>query len=490
MRVRRLRAKVAFALALAVVALATCELAHAAPTEESAEPLYTLEVDSDQPDVLSFEAVSARISSDLGAIVVRGTEELHPQRARIVLRYRGGQLMVRAVHADGSSLERTVQPEGDGAAVQREAVLLASNLARDEAREIIDALATKAPPPPAPPAPSEPKKPAQEAVDEGEVPLSLALLYPVATNWGRPHVRSYFDLSLLAGHVGTVTGAQIGSAVVIASRGLAGGQIAGFGAWAGARGAAGTQISAFGNGTSGSLTGLQIAGFGNYVGARADGVQIAAGVNAVRKDARGLMISGGANVASRRLAGAQLSSINVAESVNGAQVGLVNVARKVEGVQLGVINVVDEIDGPAIGVVSIVRHGIHPLVWGSNLHYMNAGVKFATRYLYTIAAFTYGTLETKLDPAFGATFALGTNVPIGALTGLGGLDVDAQAAITSVSPEAPAGQQNTWLAGHVLPGYAFARHLRVFAGGGVRFPLAVDQGRDVPRPEVLAGVQF
>jgi hypothetical protein len=38
--------------------------------------------------------------------------------------------------------------------------------------------------------------------------------------------------------------------------------------------------------------------------------------------------------------------------------------------------------------------------------------------------------------------------------------------------------------------YSFAPHLRAFAGGGVRLPVSVEVGRDVTRPEVLAGFQF
>lgn len=525
---RRLRRALLIALAFGVVASATCELAHAAPTEASGEPLYTLEVDSDEPDVVSFEALSARISSDLGSIVVRGSASVHPQRAQIVMRYRGGQLMVRAVHADGSTVERTVTTEGDGAAVQREAVLLASNLARDEAREIIDALATK--PKPEPPKteeapPKKPDKPAPAEADDGEVPVSAALLYPLATNAGRPHVTTHFDVSALFAHVGLVRGAQIGGAVVWASRGLSGVQVSGFGNWAGARGVSGVQVSGFANGTTGAVTGVQVSGFGNWTdgdlrgaavsgganvvggsargwltsgGANvvlrdAKGVFVAGGANVTEKDAVGLLVAGGANVTSGEVDGAMIAgAANVAGTVNGLQLSAVNVARKVKGVQLGVINIVDDLDGVALGVVSISRHGVHPVVWGSNLHYMNAGVKFATKYIYTTTALTYGTLETKLDPVIGTTFALGGTVPIGRLTGgaLGGLDTDLQAMVTTVSPEEDTRQQNTWLGGHVLPGYNFARHLRVFAGAGARFPLNVDQGRSVVRPEVMAGVQF
>ncbi|MBX3193441.1 MAG: hypothetical protein KF819_41045, partial [Labilithrix sp.] len=85
------RGKTAVAILSALALGAACEIAHAQPAPPSAAaeaaPAYTLEVDSDAPDVLSFEALAARIGSDLGGAVARpGAAE--PSRAAIAIRYR------------------------------------------------------------------------------------------------------------------------------------------------------------------------------------------------------------------------------------------------------------------------------------------------------------------------------------------------------------------------------------------------------------------
>jgi hypothetical protein len=132
------------------------------------------------------------------------------------------------------------------------------------------------------------------------------------------------------------------------------------------------------------------------------------------------------------------------------------------------------------------ERSIHPIVWTSNLEYMNAGVKFSTKYVYTMAAVHYGPREGDLDTV-GTTAALGGHIPLPA-----GFDVEVQGSVTHLVPR-PSQKQingNLWIAPQVIGGYSFASHLRVFAGGGVRLPGFVDLGRDVIRPEVLAGVQF
>lgn len=487
--------KAAVAIIAALAIDAACQVAHAQPSptpsvEPSDAPEYTLEVDSDEPDVISFEALAARIGSDLGGAVSR-PGALPASRVAIAVRFRGRELVVRAVHAGGRTLERTVKAEGDAAAIQREAVLLAGNLARNEAREILDALAARAPGPapkaePARPAPAPPPK-APPAPDEGELPVTAALLYPLATNFGRPNVASWFDLSLLYGRVGTAN-VQLGSGVVYASREVLGTQI---GSLALAEKVNGAQISASANLVFADVTGASIAGAANVAQGAVRGAQISGGTNVARGSVIGAQITGGANIATHDLTGAQFGVVNVAESVDGVQAGVVNVARKVRGAQLGLINVVDEIDGTSLGLVSISRHGVHPIVWGSNLQYFNVGVKFSTKYVYTITAFHYGTPETEFGKlALGTTAALGGHIPLDAL--VAGLDLEVQSAITNMAPrpsEKPE-EANTWVSSQIVPGYNIAPHLRVFAGGGARFPISVEVGRPVVRPEVLAGVQF
>lgn len=422
-----------FAVLLALAIAGACELAHAdepAALADASAPPYTLEVDSDAPEVLSYDAIAPRVASDLGA-PVGPPGARSPSRAALVVHYRAADrsLTVRASHAGGRVLERTVRAEGDPADVQREAALLAGNLARDEARELLDALtAGPAPPAPAPsppptaapPPPAAPRPAPQPPRTDGEAIASAALVYPIATNIGHPRVASWVDLSLGFGRVGGVRALQLGAAATYASE---------------------------------------------YV----HGAQIAGGVTLTRE-----------------LRGLQLAPVNIAEDVEGAQVGVVNVARRVKGAQVGVVNIAEDVDGAAVGLVSVNRSGLHPIAWSSNLSYVNAGIKLSTKYVYTVIAAHYGTLETQLDPRIGTTAALGVHVPVA-----GPFDVEAEGAFSNINPEGlSAKQNNTWFHARVLPGWSFASHFRIFAGGGFRAPIDVDVGKSVFRPEFMGGVQF
>jgi hypothetical protein len=485
-----------------------CELAHAEephPTHDNAErvPSYTLDVDSDAPDVVSFEALAVRIGADLGAHVVR-PGAIRASRAAITIRYRDGKLVVRADHADGRSVERSIVTEGDDATIQHDAVLLASNLARDEASEILDTLIarrtsmtaiTERKPSAASEAPET--KPGR---DEGHHPVTASLFFPLATNFERPNTRSNLHLSLLYGRVGASSGVMLGGAVLYASRRSTGVQMGGVAA-ASDGPVAGAQLSGAINYAKGDVAGLMMAGAVNVTSGRLDGaqlvgavniadggagVQASGGLNLTLEDTSGAQIAGGANIATRSFEGAQIASINIAESVSGTQLGVINIARKVRGTQLGIVNIAEEVDGAAIGVVSVSKGGIHPIVWGSNLQYMNAGIKFATKHAYTLAAVHYGTIEGNFDNV-GVTAAIGGHVTLPAH-----FDIELQGSTTHLVPRPSQSTKsgNVWVAPQVIAGYSFAPHLRVFAGGGIRFPLSVDLGRDVRRPEVLAGIQF
>lgn len=467
--------------------------------ERAPLPAYTLDVESDEPSAVSFELLAPRIGADLGSPVVRSAAGAPPPaRAAITVRLRARELTVRAVHSGGRVLERTVKAEGDDEAIQREAVLLAGNLARDEAREILDALATRAPAPveaarpPAPtPPPPAPRRDPEAPATDGEVVASAAIVYPLATNAGRPHVGTWADLSLLYSHVGAVRAFQGGSGVVHASRGATGAQLAA-GAAITQGSLAGVQASTVVNITTEDVRGVQLTSGGNIAGGGVTGVRLSGAFNVTRGAMKGVDLSGGANVATHEVAGAQIAPVNVAESVDGMQLGVVNIGRRVRGTQLGIVNIADEVDGAALGIISISRHGVHPIAWASNLHYTNVGVKFATKYVYTITALQYGTLEGGFGTSgVGSTVALGGHIPV-PLLGPDSFDVEVEAAYSNITPDPGKDDRatNQWIAGHGIVGYSFFRHLRVFAGGGVRAPISVDMGREVVRPEVQGGVQF
>lgn len=419
----------------------------ARPVLAQKEDGCSLSVDSDPKSAVTFEGLAALLTSDLGKRV-----QASGGNVALFVRYRDHKLTVRADHG-GRVLERTI--DVDEANAERQASLLASNLARDEARELLDDLAARppvpapvpssepAPPPPAPPAPAPPPR---------NVYASAGLLYPVATSHGEPDARAYLEVSLLFGRMGSVKGLQLGAVASHASRRVDGVQL--------------DSVA----GITGDLDGAQVAGVATIATSEVHGVQ-AAGVLAYAGE----------------IDGVQAATVDIAKEVRGVQLGVVNVGKRVKGAQIGLINIADEVEGTQLGLVSVSRNGVHPVLYATNLAYSNFGIKFETRFVYTELALTFGTLESQYDNA-GVTSAMGGRVPLDVL--LPGLDVEPETYLTFVSPRTASADNNLWLGGRVFAGYSFARHLRIFAGGGVRFPLIVHFGREVARPEAIAGVEL
>lgn len=444
-----------------------------------AAPPYTLMVDSDAPNVVSYATLSAAITRELGApVAAPGSEE--PARAAIEVRYRDADrsLRVRAIHHGGRVVEREVAAAGDDEAVRREAALLAGNLARDEASELLDELAARKPPPveagqepevdPPPPV-AEPAPPPPPAAPQERRVAVFSFVYPLATNAGKPDVRTALSLSLFYGRVGTVKGFELGLGVTTATRDTQGAQIAGAAAVVDGR-AHGWQLA----------TGAVLALGGGEVAQTSGGFNLAAG------DVRGFQLAAGANAAPGNLRGAQVGGVNIGGEVRGAQIGIVNIASgRVRGAQVGVVNIASEVDGASIGLVSIGSDSVHPVVWSSNLAYLNAGVKFTTRYVYTLVAIGTGTNEVGFDDARHVlTFGIGGTIPIASRVTL-----DIETAYSEQDVSGP-GAVNRSYHLRAISGYAFAKHFRLVAGFGLRIPLAFDQGSLAVRPEGIAGVQF
>jgi len=244
----------------------------------------------------------------------------------------------------------------------------------------------------------------------------------------------------------------------------------------------GQQAATAFNFAGGGVRGAQLAAGANIATGPVFGAQLSAGVNVATKRVDGVQATAGVNLAPAGLDGAQLSAVNVAGDVIGAQVGVVNIGRRVKGLQLGVLNIAQEVDGAAIGLVTITKDSIHPIAWASNLAFSNAGIKFTTKYVYTLAGIGFGTRETDFDGGPVVTTALGVHLPL-----FHRFDVDAEVAYTSVDL---ASQTNHALHPRVIAGYAFSRHFRLFAGGGPRVPVSFARGSSAVRPEVVAGVQF
>ena len=81
------------------------------------------------------------------------------------------------------------------------------------------------------------------------------------------------------------------------------------------------------------------------------------------------------------------------------------------GVQLGLVNVADDIEGVPIGLVNVRRSGgVRVLAWGGYTSHANVGLKFATRYTYSMLTFGYRR-EDEVN-AFGPGFVFGVHVPV------------------------------------------------------------------------------
>jgi hypothetical protein len=482
----------------------TCEMARAAePAREEAPspvPRYTLEVASDEPGAITYADLAARLRTELAGDVEPPSAATSAARVAIVVVYRASDrlLTVRATHAGGRVVERSVTTTGDAAAVRDEAVLLAGNVARDEARELLDTLAARRPrnevalPPAAPEPPAAATTPRESAPEEpadGRAVATVALAYPLATNTGHPDVRTPFDLSLFYGRVGTVTGLQLGlGGIVHASRRVEGAQVAAIGAAAEGP-VSGAQVGGIANLALASVRGAQLGGALNVARGGLRGAQLAGGANLASGPLVGVQISGGLNAAAAAH-GAQVAITNIAAHVEGAQVGLINVAQDVRGAQIGLINVAREVDGAAIGLASITRDGVHPLAWSSNLAFANAGIKFATKYLYTVSAVGSGTDRTRLGENLLVTLAVGLHLALPR-----GFDAELETAWSAVLVNKDAGasaSSDDAVHQRALLGYSFASHLRLFAGGGARLRLdqLPDAAADAARPEFIGGIQF
>ncbi len=226
------------------------------------------------------------------------------------------------------------------------------------------------------------------------------------------------SLNAIGGMNRSVTGVEVGGVFNMESHSVTGGQYAGAfnmvgGDFDGVQGAgsfnsvlgrfSGIQVTTIANIAAGGLRGIQVAAAVNIAGDVAAGGQIAGAVNVASGGLHGAQIAA-VNVAAGKIEGVQIGGINIGDDVSGAQFGAVNITDDVLGMQLGVFNVADESsglqlglvnvaakgDGRAIGLFNFIGDGYNRLeVWTSDTATFNAGLKFGSRWMYTILA--YGT---------------------------------------------------------------------------------------------------
>jgi hypothetical protein len=343
---------------------------------------------------LSFDSLTRALDAELPAPTVPADSPSSAEaRGVLTVTYRPQtkELVVSYSDATRGTVTRIVPaPEREVAEL---AALVAGNLVRDQASEFLPSAVPVA----SAPQPSIPTSPSEIPPKDEPAPKpplhrlgNATLFYPLATNMNEPELTTNFDFNLLYGHIGALDGLQIGMVSTITGT------------------AQGLQISALTNVVGEQVRAGQISALFNR-GRSVEGVQVAL-VNQADTSMHGAQL-GALNLAGSLSQGLQLSGANIAGNFEGVQIGVVNVAKRVRGVQLGLINVADDVDGVPIGLISVSkRGGVHPVAWSSNTTYGNVGVKFATRYTYTMLG---GAMHYDgANNLYGAGFTIGGSIPV------------------------------------------------------------------------------
>ena len=125
---------------------------------------------------------------------------------------------------------------------------------------------------------------------------------------------------------------------------------------------------------------------------------------------QGLQAAGALNRAGAFTGLQAAGAVNIADSMTGLQLGVVNVAGDVHGAQVGVVNVAKHVDGTSIGLVSVADNGrVQPVLWASSSRPLNGAMKFTVGPLYTQVGLGYapGNQTYAWELGLGAHLALG-----------------------------------------------------------------------------------
>jgi hypothetical protein len=424
--VRRTLACISIVASLTCAAPCGAQAADAAPEASDAGPKtealpVTIKLASTP---IQAEAVRAAIEAEL-RVAVRIEDTAPAEGLSVSVKWRRATVSYRS--QQGETTTRSLDLPANAEQAVEVIALLAGNLARDEASELLARLApppnaepepsttespaataetpsaetppaetppAEAPKPPAPTAKPATKKPtnAKPVKDDlirgppGE--LNLSLWYPMTylKHTERRALRVEFGLAY--SRVGAIEGVGFtGGFLHVEQRTR--GAIGAFG-WTRTDGdVIGLQWGGLVTEGHGKLRGADVANilalrWGNIEGAQmgvlfaqatnVTGAQISAGV-ATADDVLGAQVGiissardvqgGQLNLVgvTRDIEGAQLGLVNVARDIDGGQIGLVNVARSTD-FQLGLVNVAERVDGAALGLASIAGNGyVEPTVY-------------------------------------------------------------------------------------------------------------------------------
>ena len=349
-------------------------------------------------------------------------------------------------------------------------------------------------------------------------PINVGIMHPLAANASAPELWTHLDLSLILGRVGFVDGVQLGPGawtmyqlrgVQLAAVSVVGARVEGLqlgAAFAYVDGSLeGLQLSGVLGWTSGDLAGIQVAGVGNQILGDLDGLQLAGGINVTLQQIRGAQLAGLANIGrveglqvgafnvSAEQLGLQVGAFNVSRTQRGLQLGIINIARNIDGLQIGVVNITDNLDGESIGLIPIPRRGgIHPVLWSSNSLLGHLGVRFASRYAYSLLSVAFHGQDR--DDAEGREVFYTAGFTIGArvATGVPDLSLSADLGAHRVFREALKFTDNDEIFKlRVMTGYTLAPRLTPFLGAGLYLKVRGDDALQFRYgPELFAGIEL
>jgi len=439
----------------------------AAPASASAPLALTLSLADSQLDP---EAVRRAVELELKRPVVLANDAPAPGPGtpKLEVIVNGDHTVSVSYYAEnGVTRSRSIELPRDARRSPELIALLSGNLSRDEAAELLAALAPRSNPPEtataavpanaatrtpasapvaakakasAPPVSPKPAPRALPALLRAPYPLfDLTLAHPLGTV---PHSERYVldgEFGLAYGDIGALEGVGFDLFVLRTEQTVRGVSYATFYNHTGglATGVTGSALVNHGGGVEGAtfaglvnvqagdvrwfslaglvstyrdLSGCAASGIGNF-GRDLAGCSVTSVVNWADRGS-GVQVAGIVNRA-RSFEGLQFAGVaNIADQISGAQIGLVNVAGQVRGVQLGLVNVAKRVDGAAIGLVSVAGNGrVQPVVWASSFMPVNAAAKFTVGLLYTQLGGGYAPASHTYSFELGG----GMHLPLGPL---------------------------------------------------------------------------
>lgn len=388
---------------------------------------------------LSADVIRTAIGKELGVEAVAEGEASSSVGVRVV----GNRARVSFTRASGEKLEREVELPLETSSRVEVIALLAGNLARDEASELLAKL-KKPEPGPAPVEVAEPPtapRPAlgveakttaapapapAESPRRGPLAANLSLFHPLAIVDGSERQTFDVEVGLAYSRIGGLTGFGLTVGHLRVEGPAHGVGISGLWTRVGgdARGAFGTGILSQGGGRlegaeasgvatlrRGDVDGAQGAGIVSTA-ARVRGAQLSGAVSWANGPVIGLQAAGALAYARQDVDGVQLSLLNIGGDVHGAQLGLVNIGGNVKGSQVGLVNVSDRVEGVPLGLVNVVKNGrTQAVAWADTQVVANAAVKYLNGPVYTLVGAGH-------DGGDGAapTFAIGAHVKLSRAT--------------------------------------------------------------------------